>query len=126
MPGEKERPMATLSEAEVLRVFVSELDKHGHRPLYEVVVDKARKRGLVGATVIRGIMGYGASGRLPTAKILRLSEDLPVVIEIVGKPERIEAFLPELDQPIESGLVAVQNAATAFYRRIRDGKSCGT
>jgi hypothetical protein len=108
--------MALPSEAEILRVYLSELDKHGHRPLYEVIVERARKRGLAGATVLRGVMGFGESKRLQVAKVLRLSEDLPVVIEIVDRPERIEAFLPDLDDVIEQGLVVLQNAQAAAYR----------
>ena len=108
--------MALPSEAEVLRVYLSELDKHGHRPLYEVIVEMARKRGLAGATVLRGVMGFGESKRLQVAKVLRLSEDLPVVIEIVDRPERIEAFLPDLDDVIQQGLVVFRNAQATAYR----------
>jgi len=115
--------MALPSEAEVLRVYLGELDKHGHRPLYEVIVEKARKRGLAGATVVRGVMGFGQSKRLQVAKALRLSEDLPVVIEIVDKPERIEAFLPDLDQLIEDGLVTLQDVPAVFHRRSGDKNS---
>ena len=79
-------------DAELLRVFIGESDLHGARPLYEIIVEEARKRGMAGATVLRGIMSFGANSRLHTAKILRLSEDLPLVIEIVDTPERIAAY----------------------------------
>ena len=103
-------------EAELLRVFIGESDKHHGRPLYEVIVELARQRGLAGATVLRGVMSFGASSRLDTAKVLRLSEDLPLVIEIVDKPERIAAFLPELDGLIASGLVTLEKVRVIAYR----------
>ena len=93
------------SEAELLRIFVGESDKHHGRPLYEVVVEEARRRGLAGATVLRGTLGFGANSRIHTAKLLRLSEDLPMVIEIVDRPEKIAEFLPDLDGLIGEGLV---------------------
>lgn len=104
------------SDAELLRIFIGESDKHGTRPLYEVIVESARKRGMAGATVLRGVLGFGAHSRIHTAKILRLSEDLPLVIEIVDKPERIEAFLPELDALIREGLVTVEKVRVIAYR----------
>ncbi|MBN2296031.1 MAG: DUF190 domain-containing protein [Pirellulales bacterium] len=104
------------SEAELLRVFIGESDKWEGRPLYEVIVREARERGMAGATVLRGMMGFGAHSRLHTTKILRLSEDLPIVVEIVDKSERIEAFLPRLDEIIEEGLVTVERAKVIFYR----------
>ena len=103
-------------EAELLRVFIGESDKFEGRPLYEVIVREARERGMAGATVLRGLMGFGAHSRLHTAKILRLSEDLPIIVEIVDKPERIEAFLPRLDEIIDEGLVTVERAKVIFYR----------
>ena len=81
-----------------------------------MIVEEARKRGMAGATVLRGIMGFGAHSRMHTAKILRLSEDLPVIIEIVDKPERIEAFLPDLDKMIREGLVTLERAKVIAYR----------
>ncbi|GAB4337207.1 MAG: DUF190 domain-containing protein [Candidatus Abyssubacteria bacterium] len=104
------------SEASLLRIFVGESDKRGGRPLYEVIVEEARKRGLAGATVLRGFLGFGANSRIHTAKILRLSEDLPVVIEIVDGEERIEAFLPDLDGMLEEGLVTVERVRVFAYR----------
>lgn len=87
-------------EGKLLRIFVGELDKHGSKPLYEAIVLKAKEFGLAGSTVLRGIQGFGANSRMHTAKILRLSEDLPIVIEIVDAEEKIRAVLPELDQLI--------------------------
>ena len=104
------------SEAELLRVFIGESDKFEGRPLYEVIVREARERGMAGATVLRGMMGFGAHSRLHTTKLLRLSEDLPIVVEIVDKSERIEALLPWLDEIIEEGLVTVERAKVIFYR----------
>jgi uncharacterized protein len=104
------------SEAELLRIFIGESDRHEGRPLYEAIVMAARKRGMAGATVLRGLMGFGAHSRMHTAKILRLSEDLPLIIEIVDKPERIEAFLPLLDEMIGEGLVTLERAQVIAYR----------
>lgn len=103
-------------EAELLRIFIGESDKHHGRPLYEVIVQLARKMGLAGATVLRGVMGFGASSRIHTAKILRLSEDLPIVIEIVDKPERIALILPEIDAMIGEGLVTLEKVRVLAYR----------
>jgi len=104
------------SEAELLRIFIGESDKHHGRPLYEVIVEEARRRGMAGATVLRGTLGFGADSRIHTAKILRLSEDLPMVVEIVDKPERIEAFLPDLDAMIDEGLVTLEKVRVLVYR----------
>src|SRR5216117_4114140 len=92
-------------DAVLLRIFLGENDRAGHAPLYEAIVLKARELHLAGATVLRGPMGFGHSSRLHTAKILRLSEDLPFVIEIVDSEENIQAFLPVLDTMMQSGLV---------------------
>jgi PII-like signaling protein len=100
----------------LLRVFIGENDRHRHRPLYEAIVLAAREAGLAGATVIRGPMGYGASSRLHTAKVLRLSEDLPLVIEIVDTEERIRAFLPALETMMTaSGLVTLEKVQVIRY-----------
>jgi PII-like signaling protein len=104
------------AEAELLRVFIGESDKHHGRPLYEVLVEEARRRGLAGATVLRGVLGFGASSRIHTAKILRLSEDLPMVVEIVDKPERIAEFLPDLDNMVTEGLVTLERVRVIVYR----------
>jgi uncharacterized protein len=103
-------------EAELLRIFMGESDHYHGRPLYESIVLEARKRGMAGATVLRGIMGFGAHSRMHTAKILRLSEDLPIVVEIVDNPERIAAFLPELDHMIQEGLITLERARVIAYR----------
>ncbi|RMG38668.1 MAG: DUF190 domain-containing protein [Planctomycetota bacterium] len=103
-------------EAELLRIFVGESDKHEGVPLYEAIVLAAREHGLAGATVLRGILGFGAHSRIHTAKILRLSEDLPMVIEIVDKPERIASFLPVLETMIEEGLVTLERVRVIAYR----------
>ena len=104
------------AEAELLRIFIGESDKLHGRPLYEVIVLEARKRGMAGATVLRGTLGFGAHSRLHTAKVLRLSEDLPMVIEIVDKPEAIAAFLPDLDQWIDEGMVTLEKVRVIAYR----------
>lgn len=104
------------SEAELLRIYVGETDKHGSRPLYEAIVEEARKRGMAGATVLRGIMGFGKSSRIHTFKVLRLSEDMPIVIEIVDRPERIAAFLPDLDGMLGEGLVTLERVRVIAYR----------
>ena len=103
-------------EAELLRIFIGESDHYQGRPLYEAIVLAARKRGMAGATVLRGVMGFGADSRMHTAKILRLSEDLPIVVEIVDKPERIAEFLPELDAMIEEGLITLERVRVIAYR----------
>lgn len=103
-------------EAELLRIFIGESDRQGHRPLYEAIVEEARRRGMAGATVVRGVMGFGAHSRIHTSKILRLSEDLPMVIEIVDRPERIAAFLPDLDRMIGEGLVTLEKVRVIAYR----------
>ena len=105
------------TEGKLLRVFIGEADRWHGRPLYEAIVEEARKIGLAGATVWKGSMGFGAHSRLHTAKILRLSEDLPVVIEIVDAPEKIEAFVREhLDDMVREGLVTVERAEVILYR----------
>lgn len=102
-------------QAELLRIFIGEDDKHNGKPLYEAIVLAAREQGLAGATVLRGPMGFGHSSHLHTARILRLSEDLPVVIEIVDAPDRIQAFLPRLDAMMGSGLVTLEAARVLRY-----------
>lgn len=103
-------------DGHLLRIFVGEDDKHEGMPLYEWIVREARRAGLAGATVLRGIEGFGAHSRLHTAKILRLSQDLPVVIEIVDTVERIEAFLPVVDDAIAEGLATLEKVRIRFYR----------
>ena len=103
-------------EATLLRIFIGESDRWHHQPLYEAVVLKARELHLAGATVLRGPMGYGKSSRLHTAKILRLSMDLPLVIEIVDSEEKIQAFLPVLDEMMKGGLVTLERVRVIDYR----------
>lgn len=100
----------------LLRVFVGESDRWDGKPLHEAIVLAARARGLAGATVVRGFLGYGANSRIHSAKILRLSADLPVVVEIVDAAEKIDAFLPDLDRMIGEGLVTVENVTVVLYR----------
>ena len=102
-------------QAVLLRIFIGEDDRDDGRPLYESIVLKAREMHLAGATVLRGAMGYGHSSRLHTAKILRLSEDLPLIIEIVDGQERIDAFLPVLDGIMTSGLITLENVRVLQY-----------
>ena len=108
-------------DATLLRIYLGESDRFEHQPLYEALVMKARELHLAGATVLRGPLGYGASSRLHSAKILRLSMDLPVVIEIVDSQEKIEAFLPVLDAMLGGGLVTMERVKTIHYR----GKASG-
>ena len=104
-------------DAVLLRIFVGENDRAGSRPLYEAIVLKAREKRLAGATVLRGPMGFGRSSVLHTAKILRLSEDLPFVVEIVDAEDKIRAFLPELDALMGSGLVTLEKVQVIQYGR---------
>ena len=106
-------------EGYLLRVFVGESDRFGHRPLYEEIVLKAREAGLAGATVLRGVMGFGRNSILHTAKILRLSEDLPMVVEIVDSLEKVEAFMPQLDEMIKDGLVTLEAVKVIQYKSSR-------
>ena len=102
-------------DAILLRIFLGEDDRHGHQPLYEAIVLKARELGLAGATVTRATMGFGASSRLHTAKILRLSEDLPFIVEIADSEANINAFLPVLDGMMSSGLVTIERVQVLQY-----------
>ena len=108
--------MTIPSDGYLLRVFIGESDKWHGRPLYEAIVLKARELHLAGATVLRGPMGFGARSRLHTAKILRLSEDLPMVIEIVDAKEKIDELLPHLDEMVDQGLVTLERVQVIQYR----------
>jgi uncharacterized protein len=103
-------------EGLLLRIFVGETDQYKGKALYEQIVLKARELNLAGATVIRGIMGYGANSRIHTAKILRLSEDLPIVIEIIDTEENLNRILPFLDEAVEEGLVTVERVRVIWYK----------
>ncbi|WP_238719997.1 DUF190 domain-containing protein [Nitratireductor alexandrii] len=107
--------MQVPEQALALRIFIGENDKDDGRPLYEAIVLKAREMHLAGATVLRGALGYGHSSRVHTSKILRLSEDLPLVIEIVESEDKINAFLPELDRLMTSGLITLENVRVLQY-----------
>ena len=102
-------------QAVLLRIFIGEDDKSGGKTLYEAIVLKAREAHLAGATVLRGPMGFGASSRLHTTKILRLSEDLPLVIEIVDSEDKINGFLPTLDGMMTSGLITLEKVQVLQY-----------
>ena len=103
-------------EGLLVRIFIGESDRSGGKPLHEVIVNRARAEGLAGATVLRGLAGFGKHSRIHTSKLLRLSEDLPLVIEIVDKPERINDFLPLLDGMVEEGLVTLEKVKIIVYR----------
>lgn len=107
--------MPTREEAVLLRIFIGERARHEHHPLHEAIVRAARDAGLAGATVLRGVMGYGRAGRIESAKILDLSDDLPVVVEIVDAAEKIEAFLPALERMMGHGLATLEKAQILTY-----------
>lgn len=108
--------MGLKGEARLLRVFIGESDRHGGRPLYEAIVLEARRMGLAGATVFKGFMGYGAHSKIHTAKILQLSEDLPVMVEIVDEEAKIQAFLPVLEGMMKEGLVTLEKVEVIRYQ----------
>lgn len=108
--------MEVPEDAVLLRIFIGEADRWNHRPLYEAIVIKARELHLAGATVLRGPMGFGKSSRMHTAKILRLSMDLPVVIEIVDTEEKVNTLLPALEKMMGGGLVTLEKAKVIHYR----------
>jgi len=103
-------------EGKLLRVFIGESDKHGSKPLYQAIVEMLRKHGLAGATVLRGVEGFGAHSRIHTHRILQLSEDLPMVIECVDSAERIDSVLPALDEMVDDGLVTLERVEVITYR----------
>jgi uncharacterized protein len=108
--------MSIPTEGKLLRIFIGEADRSNGKPLYEAIVLEARKRGLAGATVIKGFMGFGAHSRIHTAKLLELSQDLPIVVEIVDAPDKIEAFIPVLEQMVGDGLMTLERAEVILYR----------
>lgn len=108
--------MTIPTEGKLLRIFVGESDRWDSKPLYEAIVLEARKRGLAGATVIKGFMGFGAHSRIHTAKLLELSQDLPIIVEIVDAPEKIEAFMPDLEKMVGDGLITIERAEVLLYR----------
>ena len=108
--------MKLSDEGVLLRIFLGESDKLHGKPLYEQIVLKARQLNLAGATVLRGFMGFGASSRMHTAKILRLSEDLPIIVEIVDSQENIDKIMPFIDETVKQGLVTLENVNVIKYR----------
>lgn len=108
--------MDSPTEGLLLRIFVGDSDRYQGRPLYEALLLKAREQGLAGATVIRGVAGFGAHSRIHTAKILRLSEDLPVIVEIADEEAKIRAFLPVVEQMVQEGLVTLERVQVFLYR----------
>jgi uncharacterized protein len=109
-------------EGKLLRIFIGESDKHGRKPLYQAIVEMLREEGLAGATVLRGIEGFGATSRLHTARILRLSEDLPIVIEVADTAERIESIMPKIDEMVSEGLVTLERVEVLTYRAQEQGE----
>ncbi|HEY3176236.1 MAG TPA: DUF190 domain-containing protein [Candidatus Polarisedimenticolia bacterium] len=103
-------------EALLLRIFIGESDNWQGKPLYEAIVLKAREEGLAGATVLRGLEGFGANSRIHTARILRLSEDLPIVVELVDQDDRIRRILPALEQMVTEGLITLEKVQVITYR----------
>lgn len=113
--------MTIQGKAKALAVYVGESDHWQGRPLYAAIVERARELGLAGATVTRGIMGFGANSRIHTAALLRLSEDLPMVVHVVDRPDRIESFLLELDRMVEEGMVVTWDVNVEQYRFSKNG-----
>lgn len=107
-------------QGKLLRIFIGEADRHDGQPLYEWLVSEANRQGLAGATVLRGLQGYGAHSVLHTAKVLRLSTDLPIVVEIVDTEEKIEAFMNTVDNAIPEGLATLEKVQIHFYRSRED------
>jgi hypothetical protein len=103
-------------ERTLMRIFIGESDKHHGQPLYQALLERLRERGLAGATVLRGVAGFGASSTLHTDKVLRLSLDLPIIIEVVETEEAIQRVLPDLDEMIGGGLITLERARVIMYR----------
>jgi hypothetical protein len=108
-------------EGKLLRIFIGESDKHGRKPLYQAIVEMLREEGMAGATVLRGVEGFGANSHLHTARILRLSEDLPIVIEVADTAEKIEAIMPKLDEMVTDGMVTLERVEVLTYRAQEKG-----
>ena len=103
-------------KGQLLRIFIGESDRSQGHPLYEAILNEARRLNMAGATVLKGVMGFGASSRIHTTKVLRLSEDLPMVIEIIDKKERINLLMPYLDQHVKEGLITLEEVRVIKYR----------
>ena len=110
-------------EGELLRIFIGESDRWKGKPLYEAIILKARQMGIAGATMLRGMMGFGAASRIHTAKILRLSEDLPIVVEIVDSAEKIGALLPVIEEMVQEGLITLEKVRVLQYRSGKNSSS---
>ena len=104
------------AEGQLLRIFIGEQDKGHSQPLYEAIIHLAKEEGMAGATAIKGFMGFGCKSRMHTTKLLRLSEDLPIIIEIVDSEEKINGFLPHLDEMVKEGLITIEKANVIMYR----------
>ena len=113
-------------EGKLLRLFIGESDTWHGRPLYQAIVERVREAGLAGATVVRGIEGFGADSRIHTSRILRLSEDLPVVIEIVDTAERIDEIVPVLDEMVGEGMLTLERVQIVAYRSSKDASEKDT
>ncbi len=112
--------MKISGQGKLLRIFIGDSDRYQGKPLYVALVERAREQGLAGATVLRGIMGFGAGSRIHTTSLLRLSQDLPLVVEIVDTEEKIDHYLQGLDEMLHNGLVTMEKADVRFYRSGRD------
>ncbi|HEY7913361.1 MAG TPA: DUF190 domain-containing protein [Blastocatellia bacterium] len=108
--------MKISEDGQLLRIFIGDSDRWQGKPLYEAIILKAREMGIAGATMLRGMMGFGANSRIHTAKILRLSEDLPIIVEIVDNAEKIERLLPVIDEMVQEGLVTLEKVRVIQYR----------
>lgn len=113
--------MELLQEGYLLRIFIGENDRKNGGPLYEWLVHQAKEMELAGATVLRGVMGFGPTSRIQTTKILRLSQDLPIVVEVVDTLDRLERYLEQVDPAIEGGMSTLEKAQVRFYRKKRGG-----
>lgn len=113
--------MQLKADSKLLRIFIGELDKVGHQPLYEVILFEAKKQGLAGCTVLRGIMSFGASSRVHTAKLIDISSDLPIVVEIVDHEDKLNTFIPVVDKMMEEcgkgGLITIEKAEVLYYKQ---------
>jgi uncharacterized protein len=109
-------------EKVLMRIFIGESDRHGHQPLHEALVELFRSEGLAGATVLRGVSGFGAHSVFHSAKLLRLSADLPLILEVVDAQEKIDAVMPRVDEMMDGGLVTLEKVTVIRYTHHRDGR----
>jgi len=113
--------MTIEGKAKLLTIYIGEADHYEHKPLYKAIVEVLREKGIAGATVLRGIEGFGKASRIHTAAILRLSEDLPIVVRVIDSEERIEAVLPVIDEMVTDGLVTIEDVDVRFYGTQKEG-----